>query len=111
MQVPESLQGTWKGMLEGTTASSGRWTLTITENEMLLTNPHPGSDPFPIGLTAITDDQVTFVADSECSDHGPVREGKYSYVLSGQQLAFTMIDDSCGDRIAVVSKTPWERQP
>ena len=108
--VPAALQGTWTATVTGTTASSGIWTLTITGTDMVFTNP-VGGDPFSIGPTAVTETSLTLVADSGCPDQTTVTPGIYALKVPGSTLTVTLLSDSCGDRAATLTTSPWTRKP
>ena len=108
--MPAALQGTWTATVTGTTASSGIWTLTITGTDMVFTNP-VGGDPFSIGPTAVTETSLTLVADSGCPDQTTVTPGIYALKVQGSTLTVTLLSDSCGDRAATLTTSPWTRKP
>ncbi len=104
------MQGTYTALIQGTDVSTGEWTMEITENEIMVTNPRPGSDSFPVGVTAITADHVNFYADDECSAPHDAIEGKYTYAFDGHELTFDLIEDSCSDRQVLLTTAPWVRK-
>ncbi len=110
VNVPESMWGAWQASISGSTSvSNGLWSMEIIENEFLVLNPRasPG-ESFPLGVTDITADHVTFYADQECQA-GALVEGTYTYALVADQLTFTLIQDNCRDRRALLTAVPWVR--
>ena len=110
VNIPEMIRGTWQGTIQKSTVSAGLWTLEITNNEISATNPGPGADPFALGVTDITADHVTFYADQECQA-GDLKEGTYTWALVNNELKFTLIQDNCQDRAALLTATAWQRKP
>lgn len=108
--TPADLRGTWTADVEGTTASSGIWTLNISESNLTLQNP-VGGDLFSLGPTAISETALVLAADSGCPDQTTVTDGTYTLKLTGNSLAITVISDSCGDRRATLVSAPWTRKP
>jgi hypothetical protein len=110
IETPAALRGTWTADVRGTSASSGAWKLTITDTNFALQNP-VGGDPFTLDPTAVTETSVAFPADEGCPDQTTVTEGRYTMALTGNTLVFTLVSDSCGDRSATLTTTPWVRTP
>ncbi|MBI3745472.1 MAG: hypothetical protein HY264_02890 [Chloroflexi bacterium] len=108
--IPAALRGTYTADIEGTTATSGVWTLTITETDVLITNPH-SSEPFSVDPHEVTETLMTLVPAQDCPDQSVVTTGRYSISLQGDKLTFTAVQDSCGDRKAVLSTSTWTRKP
>ena len=109
--IPDALRGEWTAEVTGTTASSGLWVLRITESNVFLKNPVPSGDFFSLDPTSVTDETITFSADSECPDQTTVTEGAYSLAVEDATLVITLVGDSCGDRSAVLVAGPWTRLP
>ena len=107
--VPAALLGTWTADVQGTTASSGTWTLVVAANNLTLHNP-VGGDPFTLDPIAITTTSMVLPADSGCPDQTTVTSGTYTLTLTGNTLVITG-SDSCGDRRAVLTTAPWLRHP
>jgi len=108
--TPADLRGTWTADVEGTTASSGIWTLDISESNLTLLNP-VGGDRFSIGPIAISETSLVLEASSDCPDQAAVTVGTYSLALTGDSLRITLLSDSCRDRSAVLVAAPWMRKP
>jgi len=110
--IPQELQGTWHAVVTGTTATSGTWTLKGTANDLLLKNPGAtDTDYFSVEPIAITPTTLTLGADSGCPDQATVTEGSYTWALTNAQLVIKLVSDSCGDRAATLTKTPWSKAP
>jgi hypothetical protein len=107
--TPADLQGTWTSDVEGTSASSGIWTLTISNSNWTLQNP-VGGDLFSIGPIAVTETSLLLAADSGCPDQSTVTTGTYTLALTGDSLKITLVSDSCGDRSATLVAGPWTRK-
>ena len=107
--TPADLRGTWTADVEGTTASSGIWTLNISESNLTLQNPVEG-DLFSLGPTAISETSLVLAADSGCPDQTTVTDGTYTLKLNGDSLVITLVSDSCGDRSATLVTGPWTRK-
>lgn len=110
VNVPTSIRGNWQAMLERTGVTPGLWSMEITNNEILVKNPHADAEFFPIGVTDITADHMTVFADQECQA-GDLKEGTYTYAVVAEQLVFTLIQDNCRDRRELLTAAPWDRQP
>ena len=108
--VPAALRGTYTADIEGTTATSGVWTLTITETDVLITNPN-SSEPFSVDPHEVTATTMTLVPAPDCPDQSVATVGQYAIKLEGDKLTFTAVQDSCGDRKAVLSTATWTRKP
>ena len=108
--TPPSLRGTYTADIEGTTASSGIWTLTITETDVLITNPR-STEPFSVDPHEVTETKLVVLASQDCPDQSTVTDGEYTMKLEGDKLTFTALHDSCGDRKAVLATEPWTRTP
>jgi hypothetical protein len=112
ISVPSELQGTWHAVVTGTTATSGTWTLRGTATDLLLKNPGASdTDYFSVEPIAITPTTLTLGADSGCPDQASVTEGSYTWSLTGGKLVIKLMSDSCGDRAATLTKTPWSKAP
>ncbi|MEA2677818.1 MAG: hypothetical protein QOJ81_1959 [Chloroflexota bacterium] len=112
VDVPESLWGAWQASISNNTnVSNGLWSMTIIENEISVLNPkaQDASETFALGVTDITADHVTFWADPECQAGDIHKEGTYTYAVVADQLVFTLIEDDCRDRAALLTAAPWER--
>lgn len=108
--TPPDLRGTYTADIEGTTATSGVWTLTITETDVLITNPH-STEPFSVDPREVTETLMTLLPAQDCPDQSQATAGQYSISLQGDKLTLTAVQDSCGDRKAVLSTAPWTREP
>lgn len=108
--TPPDLRGTYTADIEGTTASSGIWTLTITETDVLITNPR-STEPFSVDPHEVTETKLVVLASQDCPDQSTVTDGEYTMKLEGDKLTFTALHDSCGDRKAVLATEPWTRTP
>jgi hypothetical protein len=110
LSAPAVLRGRWTANVQGTTAASGLWTMTISEGNVTLQNPVNG-DLFSLGPTAISETKLVLAADPYCPDQSQATEGTYVLALSGTTLTITLVSDSCGDRSAVLVSAPWTKQP
>src|SRR5215210_1449656 len=54
LTTPAALRGPWTADIAGTTASSGHWTLLLTESNLSLQNP-VGGDPFTLDPVSFTE--------------------------------------------------------
>ncbi len=109
--IPQSIQGNYKASIAHSTVSAGDWVISIMANDILATNPHPGSEPFAVGVIDVSGDRITFRADAECNPGAPDKEGVYTYTLQGSELHFSAVDDRCPDRKAMLTAAAWQRQP
>ncbi|MEO8272696.1 MAG: hypothetical protein ABI620_01350, partial [Chloroflexota bacterium] len=75
--TPVNMRGTWTADVQGTTASSGIWTLEISSSNMTLQNP-VGGDLFSIGPISVSETSLVLAADSGCPDQATVTDGTYS---------------------------------
>jgi len=107
--TPASLRGTWTSDVVGTTASSGKWMLLISDSNVALQNP-VGGDPFTLDPTSMSETSIVFPAAADCPDQKSVTEGQYTIALTGDTLVFTLVNDSCGDRSATLTTAPWRRK-
>ena len=110
VSTPTALRGAWTADVQGTTASSGLWTMTVSESNVLLQNPVNG-DLFSIRPTSVTATSMVLAADADCPDQASVTPGTYTLALSGDTLTITLVSDSCVDRSGVLASGPWTRQP
>jgi len=112
VSIPSELQGTWHAVVTGTTATSGTWTLKGIATDLLLRNPGAAdTDYFSVGPIAVTPTTLTLAADAGCPDQATVTEGSYTWALTGGQLVIKVVGDSCGDRAATLTRTPWSKIP
>ncbi|MEO8469338.1 MAG: hypothetical protein ABI573_06685 [Chloroflexota bacterium] len=109
ISTPVDLRGTWTADVQGTTASSGMWTMLISDSNVSLQNP-VGGDPFTLDPISMSDAGVTFPAAADCPDQSAVTEGSYTFTLDGETLRIVLTSDSCGDRSAVLVAAPWKRK-
>lgn len=109
VSTPVAMRGTWTADVQGTSSSSGAWTLEITESNLALTNP-VGGDPFTLDPVSMTDTTLVLPAGSDCPDQSVVTAGTYTLKLSGGTLTIGLVSDSCGDRSAVLVTSPWSRK-
>lgn len=107
--TPTDLRGTWTADVEGTTASSGIWTLEISTSNLTLHNP-VGGDPFTLDPTAMSETTLVLPAASDCPDQSSVTMGTYTIAVTGDLLRFTLVRDSCGDRSGVLVTGTWKRK-
>jgi len=110
LTVPAALIGSYAAEVSGTTASEGTWKMYITSDDVTLQNP-VGGEPFSVGATSLTDAQLVVWADSDCPDQTSVTDGLYLISHDGDKLVFTKDHDSCGDRAATLTTTPWVKAP
>ena len=109
ISTPAELRGTWTAEVDGTSASSGLWVLTVSDTNLSLQNPI-GGDPFTLDPVSMTATSLVLPAASDCPDQSVVTPGTYTVALTGGHLVFTVISDSCGDRSATLTTTPWTRK-
>ena len=110
ISTPPALRGTWTAEVNGTSASSGLWTLAITETNVSLQNP-VGGEPFTLDPVSMTATSLVLPAASDCPDQSVVTAGTYTLALAGDRLVITLVSDSCGDRSATLTTSPWVRKP
>jgi hypothetical protein len=108
ISTPPALRGLWTAEVIGTSASSGRWILAITETNISLQNP-VGGEPFTLDPVSMTSTSLVLPAASDCPDQSVVTPGTYTLALIGDRLVITLIGDSCGDRSATLTTSPWKR--
>jgi hypothetical protein len=112
VSIPAELQGTWQAVVTGTTASSGAWTLKGTADDLLLHNPVGAADDFfSVDAIAITPTTLTLAVSADCPDQAAATEGNYTWAITGGKLVFKLVNDSCGDRAGILTKTPWTKAP
>jgi hypothetical protein len=108
--TPEALRGTWTADVQGTTASSGIWTMEISSSNVTLQNPASG-DLFSLGPTFVSETSLVLGADPDCPDQATVTPGTYTLALAATSLVISVVSDSCGDRTGVLVASPWTRKP
>jgi hypothetical protein len=97
---------------EGVEASSGRWTMEVTQDAILWTNPETGSTFSPGEVVEVTSTRIVFAPDPGCPDQvGEPTEGSYEWSWGGGQLSFTLESDSCLGRSDTLTTAPWEPTP
>ena len=109
ISTPVDLRGTWTADVQGSTASSGVWTMLISDSNVALQTP-VGGDAFTLDPISMSDAGVTFPADADCPDQSAVTQGVYTFSLDGDTLRIVLTSDSCGDRSAVLGAAPWTRK-
>ncbi len=109
ISTPIDLRGTWTADVQGTTASSGVWTMLISDSNVSLQNPI-GGDAFTLDPISMSDAGVTFPAAADCPDQSAVTEGVYTFNLDGDTLHIVLTSDSCGDRSGTLVTAPWKRK-
>ena len=97
---------------EGVEASPGRWTMEITQDEIVWTNPETGSTFSPGDVVEVTSTRIVFAPDPGCPDQeGEPTQGTYEWYWEGGQLSFTLESDSCLGRRDTLTAAPWEAAP
>lgn len=97
---------------EGVEAAPGRWTMEVTQDLILWTNPETGSTFSPGEVVEVTNTRIVFAPDSGCPDQGgEPAEGSYDWSWDGVQLSFTLESDSCLGRRDTLTSAPWEQAP
>jgi hypothetical protein len=88
----------------------GRWQLLLTSPTEAYFRP-PEGPSFPVGNPVVTEDgRITFAPDAGCpTQTGAPGDGTYTWSLDGGTLTFTEIDDTCRDRVFVLTSQPWTR--
>jgi hypothetical protein len=88
----------------------GRWQLLLTSPTEAYFQPPEGTS-FPVGNPVVTEDgRITFAPDSGCpTQTGAAGDGTYTWSLDGDTLSFTEVDDTCRDRVFVLTSQPWTR--
>ena len=109
ISTPVDLRGTWTADVQGTTASSGVWTMLISDSNVSLQNP-VGGDAFTLDPISMSDAGVTFPADADCPDQSAATQGVYTFSLDGDTLRIVLTSDGCGGRSAVLGAAPWKRK-
>jgi hypothetical protein len=89
----------------------GRWQLLLTSPTEAYFQP-PQGPSFPVGNpVAMTDDRVTFGPDAGCpTQTGTPGDGTYTWSLDGDTLTFTEVEDTCRDRVFVLTSQPWTKE-
>jgi len=106
VSIPAAMLGTWTANVEGTTATSGTWTLRASAHDLELKNPHGTDDAFfSLNPTSADGTSIDLAQDPDCA------AATYSWRLEQSKLVFDISADSCIDRKAVLTATPWIRQP
>lgn len=97
---------------EGVEAAPGQWTMEVTRDEILWTNPETGSIFSPGEVVEVTSTRIVFAPDPGCPDQeGEPTEGSYEWSWDGGQLSFTLESDSCLGRRDTLTTAPWEPTP
>jgi hypothetical protein len=89
----------------------GRWQLLLTSPTEAYFQP-PEGPSFPVGNPVATeDDRVTFGPDAGCpTQTGAPGNGTYTWSLDGDILTFTEVEDTCRDRVFVLTSQPWKKE-
>ena len=98
----------------------GLWVMTISENGSIEWTPparvasgeaHPGAIAEGLPRDTYTISGARFVTDlfrqDLCAGKGV---GAYGWIRSGSTLAFTLVDDACAERAAILTSRPWTVQ-
>jgi hypothetical protein len=97
---------------EGVEAAPGKWTMVVTPDGMVWTNPETGSVFSPGEVVKLTSTTIVFAPDPGCPDQdGEPTEGSYGWSWDGGQLSFTLESDSCLGRRDTLTTAPWEPMP
>ena len=115
-QATGPLDGTWTSLFSGTEQAVGRplpagtWTLKFSAAGYKSLLFDPNGAVFG-GATAQTVTATTLVlpADPHCVGQVQATTGTYTYVISGSQLTFTEVSDSCGNRALNLTAHPWTK--
>jgi hypothetical protein len=89
----------------------GRWQLLLTSPTEAYFQP-PEGPSFPVGNPVATEhDRVTFGPDAGCpTQTGTPGNGTYTWSLDGDTLTFTEVEDTCRDRVFVLTSQPWTKE-
>lgn len=89
--------------------TTGKWLLILSRTSATVTHlPDRFTDTRRVTYAR---GRVTFAASTGCDFNlSPVTPGVYTYRLSGRQLRFRVIRDSCLDRAGLMTGEPWHRQ-
>lgn len=111
------LDGTWTTVFSGTEQAVGAplpvgtWTLKFSAAgyKQLLFDPS-GAVFSAATAQTVTATTVVLPADPHCVGQVQATTGTYTYVISGSQLTFTEVSDSCGNRALNLTAHPWIKQ-
>ena len=89
----------------------GRWGLLLTSQTEAFFQP-PEGPSFPVGNpAAIESGRITFGPDADCpTQAGTPANGTYEWTLDGETLTFAEVEDTCRDRVFVLTSNPWTRE-
>ncbi len=89
----------------------GRWGLLLTSQTEAFFQP-PEGPSFPVGNPAeIESGRITFGPDADCpTQTGTPANGTYEWTLDGGALTFAEVEDTCRDRVFVLTSNPWTRE-
>ena len=117
--IPEAtspLDGTWTTVFSGTEQAvgaplpAGTWTLKFSAGGYKSLLFDPNGAVFS-GATAqtVTATMLVLPADPHCVGQVQATTGTYTYVITGSQLTFTEVSDSCGNRALNMTAHPWTK--
>jgi len=88
----------------------GRWELLITSETEAYFQPPEGAS-FPVGNPIeLSAGRIVFAADPECpTQAGTPAAGVYEWNLDGDTLTLTDVEDTCRDRLFVLTSKPWTK--
>ena len=106
-RIPDAFLGTWTADITEGTASYGTWSLRITPYDMELLNPIAGSEDeyFSLNPKTTSETGVSMWEDPDCE------AAEYRWSIDGGLLTFEAVEDTCGDRKAVLTTTSWQQAP
>jgi hypothetical protein len=97
---------------EGVEAAPGQWTMEVTPDGIVWTNPETRTTFSPGEVVEVTSTGIVFAPDPQCPDQeGEPTEGSYEWSWDGGQLSFTLESDSCLGRRDTLTTAPWEPTP
>ena len=110
------LDGTWTTVFSGTEQAVGRplpagtWTLKFSAGgyKAMLFDPN-GAIFSTATAQSVTATTLVLPADPHCVGQVQATTGTYTFVISGSQLAFTEVSDSCGNRALNLTAHPWTK--
>ena len=104
-RIQDAFLGTWTADITEGPSSHGTWSLRITPYDMELLNPMAASEDeyFSLNPKTTSETGVTMWEDPECAG------AEYRWSIDGGSLTFEAVEDTCGDRNAVLTTTAWQR--
>lgn len=110
------LDGTWTTVFSGTEQAvgaplpAGTWTLKFSAGGYKSSLFDPNGAIFGTETAqSVTATTLVLPADPRCVGQVQATTGTYTYAISGSQLTFTEVSDSCGNRALNLTAHPWSK--